>query len=222
MRYVAPRHVVVDDAPTPCPYWEPDRVLFGATVLLVGGGPSHARLDLDQVRGWPLIAVNSACRKVQPIATHRDMLVFADNSWNENRPELARAWPGPVISVNRNAKARLGDAVRYLDINALTARLGVLPDWAQASSGHIAAALAAVMGARRLVLVGFECRAIAGRTHGHGDYSQHDVSVFGDRFVPGWVGLAPALARLGLQVVNATPDSAIPCFPFIPLDEALA
>lgn len=222
MRYVGPRHIVIDDQPAPTPLWVPTRDFEGQAVAIIGGGPSLANLDLDVLRGHRFIAINSGCRKVRPIATDADPLYFTDNSWNENRPELAANWPGPVISPNRNVKARLGDAVRYFDVLALTVRLQVRSDYVQASSGHIAAALAAVMGARRIVLVAFEGQAVDGRTHGHSDYSQHDVGVYTERFLPGWRGLAPGLARFGVEVVNATPASALAEFPFVTLAAALA
>ncbi|MGE0722806.1 MAG: hypothetical protein AB7O45_00450 [Alphaproteobacteria bacterium] len=221
MRYVGERRVVIDGKPTPTPLWEPDRSFAGATVAVIGGGPSLATLDLDVLRGHRFIVVNSGCRIVRPVATPDDPLYFSDNAWNERRPELAAAWPGPVVTCNRNAKLRNGDAVRWIDVIGLTERVGALPDIVQASSGHIAACLAAVMGAARLVLCAFEGRVVGDRTHGHGDYTQGDIASFHERFVPGWVGLAPAFARLGVEVINATPDSAVRCYPFRPLAEAL-
>lgn len=222
MRYVGPRQVVIDAQPAPVPFWPLDRRYAGLTVVLVGGGPSHATADLATLRGHCLIAINSSCRRVRPIATEHDMLYFSDNSWAENRPELLPDWPGPVVTSNRNTKARLGDAVHRLDLTALTLAIGAGPDAVQASSGHSAACLAAVMGARRIVLIGFECRAIDGRTHGHADYGDQDTAHFGERFLPGWAALAPRLAEMGADVLNATPQSAIPDFPFVPLAEALA
>lgn len=222
MRYVGERRIVIDGAPTPVPFWSPDRSFDGLAVVIVGGGPSHAAIDLDVLRGHRFVAINSACRKVRPIATPADALYFTDNSWNERRPELAAGWPGLVISSNRNVKARLGDAVRRIDIDELTLTMQVRPDFAQASSGHSGACLAAIMGARRLVLVGFEARAIDGRTHGHIDYTQPEPEAFKERFIPGWRALAPQFARLGVEVINATPESAVDCFPFRPLAEALA
>lgn len=222
MRYVGPRHIVIDDKPTPVPFWEPDRSLEGQIVVIVGGGPSHADIDLDRLSGHRFFAINSACRKVRPIATKDDVLYFNDNSWNENRPELVEDWPGMVVSSNRNVKARLKDAVRRVDVCALTYTMKVPPDYAHASSGHSAACLAAVMGARRILLIGFEGKAVNGRTHGHNDYSQHDLRAYAERFVPGWGGLAPAFKRMDVEVLNCTPNSAVTAFRFADLYAALS
>lgn len=215
MRYVGPRHIVIDDAPTPVPFWEPDRSFDGQTVVIIGGGPSLATFDLAGLYGLRFIVVNSGCRRLMPVATKDDILYFTDNSWHENRPELASDWPGPVICANRHVKARMGDAVRYIDVRDLTVRIGALPDFVQASSGHIAASLAVIMGAKRLVLMAFEGQAVNGQTHGHGDYTQTDVSAFTERFLPGWQGLARAFERMGVEVLNATPNSAVDCFPHV-------
>lgn len=221
MRYVGPRHVVIDDRPSPTPFWVPGQSFAGETVAVVGSGPSLSSFDLSVLKGHRFVVANSGCRRLRAVATGADILYFTDNAWNENRPALAEEWPGPVVTANRNAKARLGDRVRYIDVLALTAEMGAMPDHVQASTGHIAACLASIMGAARIVLIAFECKADAlGRTHGHADYNQHDLSVFEERFLPGWRGLAQAFARKGIEVVNATPRSAIAVFPSVRLSEA--
>ena len=77
------------------------------------------------------------------------------------------------------------------------------------------------MGAVRVVLIGFECQVVDGRSHGHSDYPQRNDEVFEDRFLPGWRFLGPALARRA-DIINATPHSAIREFRHMPLGEALA
>lgn len=222
MRYVGDRHIVIDDRPAPSPIWEPGREFDGQTVVIVGGGPSHARVDLDLLRGRRLIAVNSSCRRVCPIATADDILCFSDNSWAERFPDLIGDWPGRVVTCNRRSQAWLGQSVRRIDILDLTARIGVMSDHVQASSGHIATCLAAIMGARLVVLVGFEAQTVDGRSHGHSDYTQQDIPAYTERFQPGWHGLAPAFARMGVEVLNATPKSAITAFPMVELSEAMS
>lgn len=221
MRYVGPRHIVIDDKPTPVPFWDPPRAFDGMTVTLIGGGPSHVAFDLQLLRGHRFIAINSGCRRVRPIARAEDMLYFTDNSWNVNHPELLDTWPGMAVCANRHAKARLGDAVLRIDPYRLVEFMVAAPDHVMASSGHMAASLAALMGARRIVLIGFEGGPVNGRTHGHNDYPQQNLEAYEERFLPGWAGIAPAFVRLGVEVINATPGSVIREFPFIPLAEAL-
>lgn len=222
MRYVGPRHYVIDDEPAPVPFWSPDDSFAGQTVTVIGGGPSLADLDLDELTGHPFIAVNSGCRKVHPIARPTDPLYFSDNSWSASHPELLTTWPGPVVTSNRNTKARLGDAVKRLDLADMITRLGAFGDDVYTSSGHAAACLAAVMGAKKILLLGFEAQAVNGRTHGHEDYHQHDMAAFKDRYLPAWRGLVSVFTRNGVAVLNVTPGSAIKDFPFATLKEGLS
>lgn len=203
-------------------YWQPDRSLEGKTVVLVGGGPSHAAIDLAVLMGHRFAAINSSCRKVRPIATKDDILYFTDNSWSENHPDLIDSWPGIVICANSHTKRRLGDRVRYVDVVELSKRIGVPSEISSASSGHTMTCLLQIMGAKRVFLVGFECQPVGGRTHGHDDYQTDDLAVFHGQFLPGWRGLAPAFARMGVEIINATPGSAIDAFPIMVLSDALA
>jgi hypothetical protein len=142
--------------------------------------------------------------------------------WQPDRSlegQTVEDWPGIVICANRHTKNRLGARVRYIDVIDLTQRIGALSHFVQASSGHIMTCLSQVMGAVRGVLVGFECKPVNGRTHGHDDYNQFgDMAAFDGQFLLGWRGLAPFLK---IEMINATPDSAIDCFPFMSLEDAL-
>lgn len=200
--------------------WRWDHSLAGSTVVVVGNGPSLARFTPDQIAGHRLIAINSACRWAAPVATADDLLYFADNSWSENHPELAPSWPGIVITSNRYAAARLQPFARRLDVTALTEAVRVHPDATHASSGHTAAALAAAMGARRVVLLGFDCGIRAGRAQWHDDYRETDAAVYVERMAPGWRDLVPGLSRMGCEVVNATPGSSA-SVPFMDIASAL-
>lgn len=214
MRYVAPRHVVVDGNPAPTPFWRPGE-WGGDTAIIIGGGPSHTLYPEASYREFRFIATNSASRHVASIARADDILYFSDNSWSERFADLIHGWRGLVVTSNRNTKARLGGVVNYLDLTGLTQWMQASPDHVQASSGHIAACLAAFMGARRIVLIGFECGSVGGRSHGHNDYTQHDPNAFSERFLPGWTGLAPAFKARGVEVLNATPETAIRDFPLV-------
>ena len=217
MRYDGhPRRIIIDDTPIP-DSWQPDRRFEGMAVAIIGSGPSLATFDLDHVKGHRFIAVNSSGWRMAKIATANDILYFTDNSWAEKRQDLLDLWPGVVVSGNRNARIRIGDTVLWLSPRELVEKVWVFPDHACASSSHIAATLAAVMGASRIVLVAMECKEIDGRTHGHDEYRTQDLSVYRDRFLPGWNGLVKVWDKYGVDVVNATPDSAIECYRKLPL-----
>ncbi len=221
MRMVGPRHFVEDGTPFPEPWqWGPGFV--GETVVIVGNGPSLADFRPEQVAGHRLIAINHACAWAAPVARTDDFLFFHDNSWNENHPALAAAWPGVIVTSNRYAAARLAPRARRLDVMALTEAVRIHPDATHASSGHTAAALAAAMAAVRVVLLGFDGGFRGARSAWHDAYREADDTVYRERMLPGWTDLVPGLARLGCEVVNATPGSAITAAPYCDLAAALA
>lgn len=222
MRYVGPRHFHVDARDPPPAHWAWGQDFAGQVVTIIGNGPSLAAVSPEALRGHRHIAINSACRWAAPIATAEDVLYFADNSWNENHPALAAAWRGVVVTCNRYAAARLAPRARLLDVTALSVAAAGNPDHLHASSAHTAAVLAAAMGAARVVLLGMDGRSVAGRSHWHGDYRSDDSSVYADRFIPGWLGVGHVVDAMGVEIVNATPDSAVVGIPFVPLCKALS
>ena len=89
------------------------------------------------------------------------------------------------------------------------------------NSGFQAVNLALLFGARRLVLAGFDMRVVAGRSHFFGEHppglrrtSNHQ------NFIRAFE-VAAASLPVGIEILNATPESALKCFPGIDLDQAL-
>ncbi len=221
VRYVSERHIVIDDAPAPVPFWNLENEKLDKLVLIIGGGPSHGDLDLELIKNVNFIAVNSACRKVMEVSKERDILYFTDNSWAENYLDLIKSWKGKVVTSNRNTKARLGNLVNRLDLSFLTEFMMVKIDYVLASSGHSATCLAALLGSKRVILIGFENQSINGETHGHKDYKMSDLGPFKERFLPGWYQLAPRFRELGVEVINSTPNSLLKEFDYLDLRMAL-
>ena len=221
IEYIGTRHVKVSNDLSLAVFWEYGEWFKDELVVILGGGPSHVEFDPKLLKDVSFIAVNSSCRWVRGVAKKTDLLYFNDNSWNERFPELVETWPGVSVTSNRHVKARVGDLVERLDIFALTEFMSRMSDYVQASSGHTAACLAAHMGAKVIVLIGFEAGVVNGRTHGHNDYAQMETNSYENRFVPGWKGLRTRFEELGIKVINSTPNSKILDFPFMPLEEVL-
>jgi hypothetical protein len=76
-------------------------------------------------------------------------------------------------------------------------------------------------GVRTVILIGYD---LDGGDHWHGGYEWK--CRFGRADHPKWAAafevIAPELERLGVDVVNLNPDSAVRCFRFATLDEVLA
>ena len=81
------------------------------------------------------------------------------------------------------------------------------------NSGFQAINLAYLWGAKRIVLLGFDGKAVGGKDHWFGQHPQgltqvQPYSLWLDHFPQ----LAYDLKREGVEVINCSPDSAITCF----------
>lgn len=221
IRYVSERHVVIDGNPMPAGFWACEKIYKDKNVLVLGGGPSHVEIDLNLLHDCRIIAVNSSCRKVINVAKKEDILYFSDNSWSEHYIGLIEKWPGLVVTSNRNTKVRLREKVHRLDLQNLTEFMQIKSDYVQGSSGHTSVCLAVYLGAKKVILTGFECKLVNGRSHGHLDYTQSNVHAFEERYIPAWTGLAKRFRELDCEVINSTFDSNVKDFTFLNLKEAL-
>ncbi|HGN1626669.1 TPA: hypothetical protein ACKRMI_000040 [Pseudomonas aeruginosa] len=89
------------------------------------------------------------------------------------------------------------------------------------NSGAGAASLAAFWGARRIILLGYDCQKTGGRAHWHGD---HPAALGNAGSVGKWPAQFRQLAAhlAGLEVINCSRETALEAFPRRPLEEVLS
>lgn len=217
-------------------YWAPEPLFAGKTVFCLASGPSLTREVVEKVRSHPTVVVNSSCM-LAPWAT---VLFFTDSGWYEPRRGVVAEWDGLVVSMSKWAKVELPDKVKRIktvgdpDLPCAFPPVGSGTVRQGRSSGHTAISLAIAMGAREVVLLGYDCRVVDGREHHHAEYLvdgriHYDVEKEDPRwnnkreyptvFVRGYEGWNAAAQKLGVQILNATPGSAITEFPFVNLDD---
>lgn len=106
---------------------------------------------------------------------------------------------------------------RGLEINPSGLRHG-------SNSGYQAINLAYLLGAKKIVLIGYDMKCLGNRTHWHNNGKQPAV-VFNvaleKSFLPHFESLVEPLAKAGVEVINANLDSALTCWPRVSLDEVL-
>ena len=89
------------------------------------------------------------------------------------------------------------------------------------NGGYQAVNIATLAGAARVLLVGYDMRFTGGRSHWH---AGHPVKVAEDRYLQyarSYKTMLPQLARLGVEVVNCTPGSAVTCFRMSTLEKEI-
>jgi hypothetical protein len=92
-----------------------------------------------------------------------------------------------------------------------------------ANSGYQAINLAYLFGARKIIILGLDCkRGPNGESHHHGD---HPSGLNKEMPIKTWLKNFPKLAEdlkiEGVEVINATRDTALECFNKVNLEEAL-
>lgn len=87
----------------------------------------------------------------------------------------------------------------------------------QHNSGAGAIALAASLGAERIVLLGYDAQKTGGRAHWHGD---HPEGMGNAGSVGKWPGQFDALAKTlrGVEIINCSRETALTCWPRQPLE----
>lgn len=152
------------------------------------------------------------------------MLYFADAKWwrwHRERDEF-RAFAGEKCSIWSS-----GNEIDDPQVNILrNAGSEGLSDDAGAlctgsNSGYQAVNLAYLAGAARIVLVGYDAKpGPKGERHWFGDHPDRSSAPYA-HMVKAFRELAGRLAAAGIEVINATPASAIECFRKEPLETAL-
>lgn len=193
-----------------------------ATIVCVATGPSLTAEDVTFCRGKaPVIVVNDAYR----LAPWADALVANDYSWwlhHEGVPGF-RGDKWGVLHPTWTQPERWPD-VRQLRI---TGSEGLETDPSAIrtgkNSGYTAVNVAIHYGARRVILLGYDMGAPKnGPQHFFGDHrwapgQRSPYHTFIDLFH----SMRADLERLGVEVVNASRQTALTCFPRVALADAL-
>ena len=178
--------------------------------VVAASGPSLK--PLPRLDGWRYIAVNDAYKLVP----HADILYACDLAWwdcHKGVPEFAgERWSTHDDGTNSKAKCRWplhlvrGEHKPGFSTDPEALHYG-------SNSGFQAVNLAILKGATKVVLVGFDMRLVEGKSHFFGDHpaelrNRTDYSPFVQPF-------RVAARDCPVPIFNATPGSALDCFPFI-------
>lgn len=166
--------------------------------------------------GAPAVVTNDTFE----LAPWADMLVANDAAWWVNRAQDALKFPGLKVSANDNC--------RFPQVLGLrsTGSEGFDPDpgcvRTGGNSGQTAAHIVAQGGARCVLLCGFDMRPTG---HWHGPHPQplrNTTPPTYSKWIRRFGTFAVEMQKRGIEVLNCTPGSALKCFPFVLLEDALA
>lgn len=187
----------------------------GKDVVVAAPGPSLTNECVARWKEYPTFVVNDAWRMI-PKA---EVLYAADYTWwrvNKGAPDfLGERWS---CNDKRYYKDQLA---KNYGIKLISGKHGTRfstdPEliFYGKNSGFQAVNLAILMGAKKVILIGFDMRVNQGKRHFFGDhkpplYNTASYDIFIDAF-----DKASSQMPVGVSIVNATPGSALKCFPFV-------
>ncbi len=212
--------------------WAVPRIFPGASIVCIGGGPSLTQAQVDHCRDRvPAIAINNAYQ----LAPWASMLYACDAKWWRWHSEALYFAGARITQVKRAADTTAASAAeRKKDVSELppgvlwmdsVAKDGLSHDprtiHQGRNSGYQAINLAVLLGARRILLLGYDMkRGPKGEHHWHGQHPDNSPPPV-NSFLPCYETLPEPLAALRVEVINCTPGSALTMFPTADINEEL-
>lgn len=191
------------------------------TVYIVGGGPSLTGFDFSRLQGKNVIAVNKAYAYVkQPF-----ILYWTDSRFYKWYQSEIDALNCMKITSSNNIKDMREDILFLKNTANKELNLDSKPYEIHAgnNSGYGAIHLAIKLGAKKVYLLGYDMQHESNKSHWHGGYpspANHRESIY--KSMMQFFDKNANTIKSVIDVYNANPKSALKCFNFCTVDEALA
>lgn len=207
-----------------------ERLCPGETFVCIAGGPSLTPDDVNVVQGKArVVAVNDAYR----LAPWADVLYAYHPQWWAHHREALQDFHGLKFTLYKGdtstpsfrpgaadafgARMLLAGQEDGLSLNPTTLNHGH-------NSGYTAINLAVLLGARRILLLGYDLQLGAhGKEHWFGSHpkgvrSGLELRKYARRFP----SLVEPLKALGIEIGNCSRQTSLECFPRMTIEDALA
>ena len=172
--------------------------------------------NFDLIKDKHVIGVNNAYL----LGSWVDICWFGDCRWWNWHKEKVREFPGLVAT----CCVSLVDKYQRLKVVQRGKPRGIEKRANQVSwnsnSGASVINFAYHLGAKRLVLLGYDMRRVDDNTNWHSDHPCPDKNPYA-RFLKRFPLIAKDAKALKLEIVNASPGSALDVFPIVRLEEVL-
>ena len=187
----------------------------GQTIAILAGGPSLSQQQADQVKHLVTIAINDSYQ----LAPWADYHYFCDKKWWEWHKDRADYKIFQGVRITQDVIDEPG-VIRVA--GAHKPGVSESPEVIHygSNSGFQALNLAYLMGAAKIILLGYDMKiAKSGKAHWFGDHPDKVRS----NYAGWWSNFSIAADQLKgkVEVINCSPDTALTCFPKVSLDEVL-
>lgn len=180
----------------------------GQTVCIIASGPSLTQEQINEAKrqeNWRFIAINDAHR----LAPFADVLYACDGKWWDMYHSDLQ-FEGEKWTQDLRAKRKYG--LNWV-FGKRAAGLGYASVHFGANSGYQAINLAFLWGAKRIVLLGFDCKSTGGQHHWFGQHPKGLTQIQPyELWLSNFKQLARDLKNAGVEVINCSPGTALTCF----------
>lgn len=192
------------------------------TWFILASGPSMCREDADAVRGRGIVVAINCTIELAPWA---DVLYAGDPSWWGVYGSRVAGFTGRRVGLDLPHQAEGIERLRF----QMKTGLGLSRINHGNNSGYQAINFAFLQGARRMVLLGYDMQHTGGRHHWHPDHTGtwrgnpmgNFAAGMPELVRPKFDALASDLEAQGVEVINASRETALQCFRRMPLADAL-
>jgi len=190
--------------------YDDERVIY-----IAGGGPSLKGYNWDLLKGKRIIAINRAY-EVIPWA---EIVYFSDVRFFDWHKEGLLKHAGIKASGNKHVDHPEVEKYKFTGCKGID--LGHMKLKHGNNSGYAAMNLAVHLGARMIVLLGFDMKFSKTNTaNWHNGYPVASRLTQYEKMLPYFESMREALDERGISALNACEDSAINVFYRTPLDKA--
>lgn len=203
-------------------YWQIPIIWPGATAYVVGGGPSLRDLNWSALRGRRVVGSNNAMFEHSDVV---DFGVFGDVPfWNKYTERILGSRSIIVTNVERPSAANLPDAIQRVRRKTHEWSRGQRALCWLGNTGALAVNLAARLGAKRVVLLGFDmCRDAHANSNWYDGNRKPPTETHFNRFRGTFPIVVEGCREEGVELVNANEQSTLGCgIPVVSREEALA
>jgi hypothetical protein len=201
------------------PLWTPKPVWKKQDVYIIGGGPSLQGFEWGLLRGKHTIGCNSAFTLGADVC---NICVFGDAKWFlKYKPELKR-YKGLVVTNCTNLKSDPTPWLLYMERKPSGLHTDCL-GW-NGNTGASAINLALILGAKRVILLGFDMKLGKGnKPNWHDRVIDRPSAEVYTRFLGGFQDVVRDWGSKfsDRDIVNATPGTALQAFPVVELTSCL-
>lgn len=196
--------------------WHDNEICF-----VVATGPSLSQSVANKIATRRLVLVSDSYK----LFKKSEILYSCDSAWwRENKSSILFDAQRFTCTTPDSLKPLVADKYGLTVVKAKHGRgFSFDPENIHygSNSGFQAINLAILFGAQRIVLVGFDMQLVHGKRHFFGDHPEglRNMKSYAT-FIPNF-NLAAKRLPSNIQIFNATPGSALECFPKVDLDEVL-